>query len=271
MIRSVKEGWRAALQQPFLLYTLFVYRFAWSFAIYRTVESVVLPLLRRYPGKDVSAAQVQLFLAESEFRLTKTDLSHSFLWLLLGLLLARMLLTPLVNAGLFYSLSQTHYNPGYRFFRGIRELGWPFILYYWLQMLLTLLPLYYLWPKMKTVLENAYLLPGNLAPMWPWILGWAAYAYLLRLLFVHLQFGRTEKRPLLGTLLQSIGRLFPILAAAVLLLLFAALLSGAVMASTLIWAGFWTLLLYQAFGFVRTFFSLWSLTAQHSIYERKAA
>ncbi|WJH35770.1 hypothetical protein N6H14_07520 [Paenibacillus sp. CC-CFT747] len=145
MIGYIKEGWKEAARQPFLLVLLFVYRLVWGIVLYRMVQSVVVPLMHRYAG-GISKSQVQLFLAEGEFQLTKTDLSHSYLWMLLAVMLARMFVTPLLNAGVYYSLSHPHLNMGYRFFKGIRELGRSFFLLYLVQMLLTAAPAYFLLP-----------------------------------------------------------------------------------------------------------------------------
>ncbi len=63
--------------------------------------------------------------------------------LLLGL---RMLVHPLLNAGVYYSLQHRDMNAGYRFVEGIRKLSLPFFGLYFIQLALLLSPLYWLVP-----------------------------------------------------------------------------------------------------------------------------
>lgn len=270
MIRYVKEGWSDAWKQPFLLLALFIYRFAWGIALYRIVQSVALPLLHRYPGKAVSAAQVQLFLAEGQFRLLKTDLSHATVWLLLWILLAKMILTPLLNAGLYFSIANPQYNAGYRFFRGIFELGKPFSLYYLARMALTLAPLYWLLPKAANAYRHAASYEALLRELTPYAAGLLVYGYLLHLTFMYVQFGRAWSAPLARTLGTAARSAFPLAGIALLLLAMGLLLSAAATTASMIWAGFWALVLYQAFRLVETMLSLWSITSQHRLFQAKA-
>ncbi|WP_040950582.1 hypothetical protein [Gorillibacterium massiliense] len=267
MLTSLKDGWKAAWSQGFLLVFLFVYRLAWAIALYRCIQSIVVPLLQRFPTEKGSQEQARLFLAEAEFRLTKTDISHSYLLLFLILLLIRAALTPLLNAGIFYSLRHTKLNTGYRFFKGMKSLALPFYLFYLAQLILLLPAVFYVWPDVKAALASynpdSFINSGLLLKLG----GLLAYSYVLRLLFLHLQLGKTAEAPLLGTFARSLLRLPFILAIALIILLLSTLMGGAVMAITLWKASLWTLILYQAYNFVRTYMSLWGLTAQQKIFE----
>jgi len=269
MFRILKKSWSDACNQPFLLVVLFLYRFTWAFALFRIVKSHVVPLLSRYPDPGGPAGQTQLYLLEAQFRLGKTDLAAGYLSGLLLLLGIRMLLTPLLNAGVFYSLVHTRMGTGYRFFKGIQAIGPVFFLYYAAQMILTLLPLVWILPPVHSLND----LNGILADPGKYLfygLAYAAYGYFIHLLFLHLQFGRTEKEPLVRTLLHLLASLLPVAGTALLLLVLSGLLSTGVLAATLWDAGIWTFLLYQAYTFVRTFLSVWSITAQHRIFRLKA-
>lgn len=268
MVRYLKEGWRAAVRQPFVLLTLFFYRFVWGLVLYKIVQSVMLPLLHRFPG-GVSGTQIRLFLAEAQFRLLKTDISHPYLWLLLWLLALKLVLTPLLNAGIFYSLSNVQYNAGYRFFRGIKELWRSYALYYILQLALTLIPLYWVFPKADKVLASAVSYRSIVEGLFPYLAGMLAYGYLVSLLFLYIQFGRAWAKPVSRTLAAAARNVPAIVGIALLLLIFTVLLSAAAVSASLIWAGFWALVLYQVYRFVHTLFSLWSIAAQHQLYKAK--
>lgn len=269
MISYLKEGWRAAVRQPFLLLTLFLYRFAWGLALYKMIQSVMLPLLHRYPGSGAPETQIRLFLAEGQFRLFKTDISHPYLWLLLWLLVLKLVLTPLLNAGILYSLSNVQYNAGYRFFRGIKELWRPYALYYFLQLALTFTPLYWVLPKAGGILATAVSYRSIASGLAPYLAGMLAYGFLIHLLFLYIQFGRVWGNPAVRTL-NAAGRNLPaILGIALLVLVLTTLLTAAAVSASLLWAGFWALVLYQGYRFVHTLFNLWGIAAQHQLYKAK--
>jgi hypothetical protein len=268
MYRYLKEGWKAALQQPFLLLVLFAYRLAWGVVLYSIVKSIIVPLLHRYPGTQVSGGQTQLFLAEGQFRLLKTDIMDSYLWLMLGLLLARMIVTPLLNAGIYYSLQQTQLNSGYRFFKGIRELGSSFMLYYLLQMILTLAPLYVLLPQWSQLLfTGSY--KSAIMTLLPYAAGFLMYGYILHLLFMYLQFGRASERGWTESIGVVIHSILPIAGISLLFLLGTFLFTTFAASAVWIWASFWAILLYQAYRLIQTFFELWVITAQRQLYSTK--
>ncbi|GIP36547.1 hypothetical protein [Paenibacillus sp. J2TS4] len=270
MLQFIRLGWKSALRQPFVIMVLFLYRFAWGFALYELVKSVVVPLLYRYPG-NASPERVKLFLAEIQFQLMKTDLIVPYVWLLLGLFAARMLLTPFLNAALYYSVEYTRLNNGYRFFKGMKELYKSFFLYYLLQMIITLGPIYFLIPIVKKMLSQAVSYEALLVHLLPWAAGLLIYGYLIRLAVMYLQFGRTANRPLFQSLACLLKGFLPILGIAAALLLLSFLISVAVLSVVFIWAGFWAILLYQLYRFVETFVSVWGITAQHEWYSSKTA
>lgn len=269
MSSYLKQGMLAAIRQPFLLVTLFLYRFAWGFFLYKICQSVVLPLLYRFPGNDVSETQVRLFLAEGQFVLMKTDISRSYLWLLLGIVIAKMVLTPILNAGILFSFANTQFNSGYRFFRGIVELSGTYALYYAAQMVLTLAPLWWIWPKVQAVFLKGGPYETIIRGALPYAGLMLGYGFLLHLLFLYLQFGKAWANPILRTLGTASRSLPAILGIAVVITAITVLLSLAVLGAVLLWAGFWALALYQAYRLVQTLLSLWGIASQHQLYKTK--
>ncbi|GIP40313.1 hypothetical protein J31TS4_35930 [Paenibacillus sp. J31TS4] len=270
MWQDVKDGGASAWKQPFAVTALFLYRFAWGFALFALVKSVVEPLMYRFPNESTDPGQFRLFLAESQFRLLKTDIVMPYVWLLLALLAARMLLTPLLNAGLYYSIAHTRLNPGYRFFKGIRELARPFFLYYLLQTALIGIPGYLvLLPALRRVWSAGSSYEGILLNALPWIGGTLAYCFLVKLLIMYLQFGRLSERSPLAALGVFLRAFVPVLLISLTLLAAGWLASLVVLTASYLWAGFWALVLYQLFRFAETFLDVWAVTSQHSLYVRK--
>lgn len=265
----MKDGFRAAARQPFLLIILFVYRFIWGFALYRICQSIILPLLHRFPGQDVSPTQLHLFIAEGQFELLKTDLSHPTLWLLLSLLVVRAVLTPFLNAGTIYSLTHTEYHAGYRFVRGIRVMWRSYLLYYVVQTLLTLLPIYWIWPRASSLFLTSGSYEAILKGLAPYLIGMLLYGFLLQLLFLHIQLGRAQDMPLSRTFLLVIRSLPLILGIAAGVLVLSTFCSILALGATLCVAGFWMLVLYQGYRLIGAWFTLWGLAAQTRLQHAK--
>lgn len=270
MFTYIKDGFRASLRQPFPVLVLFLYRFVWGVTLYKLAQSVILPLLHRYPETGGFETQRRLFLAEGQFVLFKTDISHSYLWLLAGLLLLRMALTPFLNAGLFYSLANTQLNAGYRFVHGIARLGRAYSAYYSVQVVLTLAPLWWVLPELKDALLSASSYQGLLQSTLPYAGIMLIYGFLLNLLFLHMQFGHAHREPVMRSLGTAVRSLPLVLGIAVLLLLVTALAALLVLGGTLWWAGFWALVVYQGYRFLQTLFSIWGIASQYRLFTAKS-
>lgn len=263
MLHYLKDGFRTTVSQYFLLIVLWLYQFVWGLMLLLFVKSIVVPLMHRYPGGHLPSTATHLFLAEGEFQLVKTNISHPYLWTLCALILIRMALTPMINAGIFYSIHNTHLNAGYRFFRGVKELSGPFSLYYVLQMAFTALPLYWLIPIAKQAIHAFTSYEQLLSQLAPWIVGMFAYGYMIHLIFLYIMIGRTTQAPTLDTIGVLIRR-FPVaLVLASLLLLFSGLLTALTLTATLWWAGISALILHQAFHVLKMLFKLWAVSTQY--------
>jgi hypothetical protein len=269
MWKIIKSGWTMAWHQPFAVCVLFIYNLLWGLVLHSLISSIVVPLLHRYPGKELSREAVQLFWMEGQFQILKTNLIEPYLWWGLGLLLARMLLTPLLSAGVYYSMEHTQLNAGYRFVHGIRELGLSFFGLYALQMLFTLAPLYILVPKIVVAYGKYHALPALAWSVLPLVGGYMVYLFLLQIIFMYMQFGKlngTTYRTAMKTLVRSVLPAL-LLASTMLLVTFAA--SAAIMSSAMIWAGFAALLGVQAYRLVQMFCEMWAITSQYALWNIK--
>jgi len=270
MLRLIKEGWLAAWKQPFAVIALFLYQLTWGVVLYKTVYSIVVPILHRFPDAEQGTMARQLFLAEGQFQLFKTDLPYTYLWWGIGLLAVRMALNPILNAGVYYSIAHRHMNAGYRFVSGIRHLTWSYFLYYIVQMALTALPLLWLWPKFVTILKTGYSLEGIASNLLPWLAGYLAYGYLMHLIFMHIQFGRAHGESSSTSLLRML-RYSPIaIGLAIVLLGVTGIVTVAAVVSSYIWAGLLALILYQLFPLLGMYFRVWSIASQYELWSSKS-
>ncbi len=265
----IKSGLRAALRQPFATIVLFLYQMGWGILLYKLVQGVLVPLMHRYPGGEQPKQALQLFLAEGQFQLVKTDLSHSYLWWLAALLVVRMLLTPILNSGVYYSLTHSQQNAGYRFFRGIKELMLPFLIAYVVRISLSLLPLIWLFPKAQKQFAHTTSYEQAALQLLPWLLGMLVYGFLLHLLFMYVQFAIAAKLGILSTVITFVRSLLPIIGLALILLLASGLLAGVTVTATYIWAGLVALIIYQLFPLFHIFIQMWAITSQYQLLSAK--
>lgn len=266
----IRSGWSMAVRQPFAVCALFMYNLIWGLLLYKLIQSIAVPLLHRYPGHELSKEAVHLFWVEGQFQIMKTDLLQPYLWWGLGLLLLRMVLSPLLNAAVIYSLQHTNLNAGYRFVEGIRSLSVPYLILYVVQMTLTLAPLFWLVPHVVKLFEVSRSYTDLGLGLLPSIGLYALYAFLLQLLFLFLQIGKADNKSLLYSIVFFLRNLLPILGLSIALLLCTLALSTAVAASSFLWAGFIALIGYQAYRLVHMFCKLWAITTQLALWQEKS-
>lgn len=266
----LKSGFREALRQPFATIILFLYQMAWGILLYKLVQGVLVPLMHRFPSSDQPKETLHLFLAESQFQLLKTDLSHSYLWWLAILLLIRMLLTPVLNSGVYYSFTHANQNAGYRFFRGIKELTLPFFFAYVIRMALSLLPLIWLLPKAQKLFSQSTSYEEAVLHLLPWLAGMLVYGFLLHLLFMYIQFAIAANLGILSTVITFMRHSLPIIGLSLILLLSSGLLAGITFTATYIWAGLVALIIYQLFPLFNIFLQMWAISSQYQLLSAKS-
>ncbi|CAI6086968.1 hypothetical protein [Cohnella sp. JJ-181] len=269
---AIRIGWETTKRHKYVLVALFLYRLLWGFFLYRFIDSVVAPLLLRYPDEHpLGAAAKQLFAVEAQFRLLKTDLADGTLLMLGGMLLLRMLLTPILNAGLYYSFTHAEDARGTQVLQGIKRAWKKVSLLYGAEKLLALAPACWLVPFGRA----AYLSEPNaeswLGQMLPYAAGWALWMLLVHLPFLFMQFSAAAGDSPWQGALRSLRRLLPLLGVTVLLPLLSLLGSAAVSAAAFLWTGLLVIVLNQAFHFARSTIALWTAACQHRLWQREEA
>ncbi|MDQ1911004.1 hypothetical protein RAC89_11130 [Paenibacillus sp. GD4] len=270
MWKRIRDGGAMALRQPFAVFALFIYNLVWGLALYKWIQSIAVPLLHRYPGGELSREAIHLFWVEGQFQIMKTDLLEPYLWWGAGLLALRMVLSPLMNAAVYYSLRHTNLNAGYRFVEGIRTLSLPYFGLYVLQVALTLTPLVWLVPQVESVFGHARSYTDLGLELLPSVGGYALYVFLLQLLFLFLQIGRADGKSTMYTLLFFFRHIGMIVLLGGALLLMTMLLSAAVMTASFLWAGFVALIGFQIYRLLHMFCKMWAITTQYSLWQEKA-
>lgn len=265
----MKQGWSLAVKHFNIVILLFLYQLLWGFFLYRFIDSVVTPLLRRFPSAYPSESAVQLFITEAQFQLFKTDLISPYLWALGGLFAARMLLSPLFNAGLFHSFNQMRDTNGTRFFEGIRKAWKPVMLLYWIESILALAPAWWLIPRSLDLLLESGSVPELLQSVLPAAGLWLLWGALLHLLFLAMQFGATSGEGMFRSLWRSVKHILSYAAISLLMWAISAALGLVVTSLSLLWAGLFALILHQGYHLIRTLMKVWTIAAQYECLQSK--
>jgi hypothetical protein len=258
-------GFRALRKQKVLLTILFIYQSAWGFALLLFLDSVVRPLMQRYPGGSLQEVWVHLYWAESQIQLFKTDVAHPYLWILLALITVKIVLTPLLHAGIYYSLRHTEQPGGYRLIQGIRQLSRPFLLYYLGHLLLSLVPLYWLAPYGFKLYMHSSSYISALYAVAPWLGGWLVYLFVLKLILTYIQLNRTLVRPFTLSLAFLLRYGLPALMLGASIVLLTGLSSLAAMMISWMGVGLLVLIWNQVYVFLRLVLKVWE-TAVHYHY-----
>ncbi|MWC29731.1 hypothetical protein GON22_16690 [Paenibacillus sp. MMS18-CY102] len=269
MKQHMSAGWTLTVRHLYIIILLFVYQLLWGFFLYRIIDGIVMPLLRRYPGSGMPASASRLYLYEAEFQLMKTDLIHPYLWTFACLIALRMVLTPILNAGLFHSLHHATTDTGTRFMQGVRRAWLPVTALYWTESLLALAPGYWLLPRAFDIALAASSRADIIRQLLPGACAWFAWGILLHLLFLAMQFGAASGTGIFKGLWQSAKRFLPYAAISLLMWGIGAFAGLLVTSASLLWAGFLAVLLHQAYHFVRTMIKVWTVATQFDCLHHK--
>ncbi|MDO7908682.1 hypothetical protein Q5741_20045 [Paenibacillus sp. JX-17] len=267
MNRHVKEGWHLTVKQFYIVIILFLYQLLCGVLLYRLVQSAVIPILLRYPDPQQSELSQVLYWMEGQIQLMESREVHLYLWALAGFGLFRILLTPLIRSGIYYSLHERNEEQSRpSFIQGMFKLWKPVTLYYTIELLLLALPAYWVVPKMVPGVIGSIQDPAQLLHVIPYMLGWLIYGFLVKEMLLFMQFGATGGSRAVEGLWISVRHILPLLAVALTLGLFNVICFGLFSAVSMIWTGLLALLLQQSYHLVRCILRLWNISAQFHLY-----
>ncbi|MEK4115481.1 hypothetical protein NST44_04645 [Paenibacillus sp. FSL W8-0919] len=266
------QGWISVKDQLYVSILLFLYRLLWGYCLYRLVKSAVVPLLMRYPDPAPNELSRLLFFYEGEMSLSLSNTVHTYGWILAALLLVRMVLTPLIRAGIFYNLHQeARGERGLFFFIGMRKHWKSVTVFYLIELVLTVAPGYWIIPKALPALLGSIQEPSQLLRVLPYVAAWFLYTYVIRLVLLYMQFGHTGELGMIASVTALIRKLGTAVllsitvggAAFVILLLFSS--------ASLFWAGLIGLIIQQASYFLNGLFQIWGISSQYHLWRASVA
>ncbi|WMT41105.1 hypothetical protein RE628_00135 [Paenibacillus sp. D2_2] len=226
----------------------------------------------RSPPNPLSQA---LFLLEGPNELKHSSEIHLYLWLLLGMTLIRLLVTPLLQAGVLYGLMpKEERKSGLPLFRGMKEFGRPVFLFLFIELVLISIPLIWILPHVQGILPD--LLRSGTIQVTPILkvsavlFAWMIYCWFIDQCLLFAQFGYLFKRGLWGSILIGVKYVLPGAGISLILGAFALILFIIFGSVSWIWTGLLALILQQSYPFIRSLFRVWGLTSQYQLWEIKS-
>jgi hypothetical protein len=270
--RAISRGWISMKEQFYILILLFIYRLLWGYFLYRFIRSAIIPVLLRYPDIHAGGSGIGrlLYYIEGQFALSGDPGVQRWLWMLLALSALRLLLSPFIRAGLLHELHQERKGErGLFFFPGMKLYGLPVLVFSLSEWFLSALPLYWLLPKMYTLLLSGIFDYKLLLKLVPYLLAWLLYLYFIRLVLLYMQFGYTAGTGMFSAVLACLKVLLPSTGASLLLGSggLVTLLLG--FATSLLWPGMSALLFRQFSPLPSTLFKMWGIAAQYHLWSSK--
>lgn len=274
MVRtSITQGWQSMKEQFYILILLFIYRLLWGYFIYGFIRSAVIPILLRYPDQNAGGSEMGrlLYYIEGQFSLNSDPSIRTWLWMLLGLAILRLLLSPFIKAGLLHELHQERKGErGLFFFPGMKIYGGPVLIFSIIEWVFSLLPLYFVAPKMYGLFLSSFLNYTLLLQLVPYVLAWLVYVFIVRLFLLYMQFGYTGGTGMFSSLLICVRSIIPAISISIvlggggLLLLLINGLTG------LLCPGLPALLVRQITPLPSTLLKMWGIAAQYHLWRSKA-
>lgn len=261
----LKNGLSLIRRLPWLFAMIVAYQIAWAAGLYNAFHSLLSPLIPRVPDGGFASLEFQILLAETQFRLYKTDAILPVATFLGGLFILRMMFTPFINAGLFYTIHADGDRSLWLFVRGCRQLGVRFLQIHAVQWALALAP-----PLIAAVIAGGWeaIVTGSidLRNLTFFLFAYAGYSALLRLGILYVQFAETAQHRYRESVGLMLRRLLPIAGISFLLFLLYITAYSSLGLTSFVFAGFAGLVFYVLSYGIRVFFKMWEISAQYQFY-----
>lgn len=266
-----------------LLIMVGLYHVGWSLLGFGWIQSLIRDILVRYPATDLGEMAVQVFWAESQFRVLKTNIIEPWIWLICALLLLRLICHPLLHAGIFYTISDLKKLKAREqnertltkilsvFIKGIRKLGWSFSNFYFLQIVLTCLPMLWLFPLLRWSWQSNFAsLSATVQQNILYIGCYVIYIWIIRAITIYFMLKKTQASFSDPSRVQLPVRknFFPIIALSLLFIFTSTIMSVSVSFAAFLWSNVLALALHLSYGFFRTALLLGEVTVCYHLSQR---
>lgn len=270
----VKQGWGLVRSQFPSVIILFLYQLLWGFFLYRIANMAVIAVLSRYPDPPPTQLSRLLYGFEAQLELQHNAAVHQYLWVLLGMVALRLLLSPLLESGILYGLlPQDSRKSGLPFFRGMKEFWKPVALFYILELAFLSLPFFWIGSRLLEQLPSL-IRESNPLPSLLWISGYLLiyliYGWLIHQVLLFIKFGILFKTGLWTSLLICFRHLLQGILIALVLGSFTLAIFLMFGLFSWIFTGILALVLQQTYPFIRSLFQVWNVTSQYRLWHTRS-
>lgn len=270
----IRNGWSSVKRQFPSVVILFLYQLLWGVFLYRLVNTAVIQVLQRFPDPPPHELSRILFIIEGQSRFWQTPEVQHYIWILIGMIMLRLLLTPLIRAGILYGLLPAEERAaGLPLFRGMQKFWKPVTLFYCLELILLLIPTLWLLPKAYASL-SIFLQGGSHVPTFltvtAYIVGWLGYSWFIRQCLLFLQFGYLFKGSAWPSLLVCWRHLMTGLGISITLAISCSIIFILFGTTSWIVTGLLALILHQTYPFFRSVFKIWKISSQYCLWQQKS-
>ncbi|WP_237691017.1 hypothetical protein [Paenibacillus caui] len=266
----IRNGWTSAKKQFPIAILLFLYELLWGVFLYKIIQSAITPVLQRYPDPGPGELSRFLFLIEGQLGLSENPSLRLYAALLAGMVFLRLVLTPLIRAGIYHGLLEERERDGagWLFFEGIRTKWKPVSIFYAGELLLSLAPAYWILPQLFKRLS--LLLNGDQKALMytaGLLLAWVLWAYAIKKCLEYMLLGWLSHTGMLSSLLWCIRRILRVISISVILGAASLIVFLLFTSASWFWTGLLGLILHQIYPFFRSFLGIWQTASQFHLWK----
>jgi hypothetical protein len=268
MYPIILQGWRSLGNHLFLIVLLSIYNLSFNVWLYKRLQDLLLPYILRYPTMELPAKALHLYLMELQLELWQwlgQSIEFRFIFILL---LLRIVLSPIWQAGMYYSIVHADLPSGYRFVTGVKSYSFKFICVHLVQWILFIVPLIGLilgWIKPFIHFNIHAILSIDVAIYWVIFM---LYIGAVKTCFMYIQFALITSSCIRHTAWKCICKCTPI---AVLVFIFLCLRFGFVEAQSFVtntFPGWIAMTVFMTSSCVYAMLKIWSVATHHLYWTR---
>jgi hypothetical protein len=258
-----------------VIFALLLWQLLWSTVLVVIAKPVVDSILYRWPNEDLSGMTSYLYSFEFQFLLMNGGLTQAVMGTLLSLLAIRYLFSPLIEAGLYYSLYRAGGGSISPFLSGIRRYAKAFYAMHAIQWLFIFIPLLFLWGDWSESWHNGYRIDSFLIEHQSSILSFIVYFLFIKLWLTWAQLTLISESELplwkayTVSLWYLVRRFYLWFMIGIIYLLLSTLLMGALEGIALLVTGTALLLIQQLSLFSRTICKVWLIGSWVSLLSQR--
>ena len=265
----IRNGWTSAGKQFPVAILIFLYQLVWGMFLFKILHNIIIPVLQRYPDPGPGELSRYLFLMEGQLGLESNSGLKLYAAIILGLALIRVIVTPLIRAGIYHSLLEEHEHQGagWLFFEGICKRWRVVSLFYLAELLISLAPAYWIVPKLLSKLSQ--LLSADYQTLIYaalLLLGWGIWVYIMKRCLEYMLLGSLSRTGMINSLIWCIRKFPQVALISILLGLVSLALGASFTAGSWIWTGMLGLVIHQIYPLLSSFLGIWQIGSQFHLW-----